>query len=115
MDGGDQWVRLALLSSLKDTGGVVFSELLADHEFTASEHGPVFLVALAEQIGAANRDSQVAAVLQSLQQVTTLERILAQRIVAGLVTRLKDPNRRRELSATGGKAAEILAELISQA
>ena len=115
MDGDDQWVRLALLSSLKDTGGVVFSELLADHEFTASEHGPVFLVALAEQIGAANRDSQVAAVLQSLQQVTTLERKLAQRIVAGLVTRLKDPKRRRELSATGGKAAEILAELISQA
>ncbi|MBB75744.1 MAG: hypothetical protein CMJ75_14660 [Planctomycetaceae bacterium] len=115
MDAHDQWVRLALLSSLNETGGVVFSELLADQEFTASKHGPIFLVALAEQIGAANRDSQVAAVLQALQQVTTLEQKLAQRIVEGLVTRLKDPARRSELTAAGGKAAEILAELIDQA
>ena len=115
LDGREQWVRLALLSSLKATGGAVFSQLLSDREFTASEHGRVFLVALAEQIGAANRNSQVAAVLQSLQRVTALERNLGQQIVEALVTRLKDPARRRDLIAAGGKAAEILAELIIQA
>ena len=114
-DGPDPWVQLALLSSLKETGGAVFARLVGQRSFVTSEHGSQFLVTLAEQIGAASRDSQVATVLQSLQRVAAVDRDLSGRIVAALVTRLKDPARRRALTAAGGKAAEILTELIAEA
>ena len=83
-DGGDRWMRLALLSSL--AGGVdkVYRELLDDVAYRATESGRSLLSTLATQAGAAGREADISAVLASVDRLPDGEADLARELVRGL-------------------------------
>ena len=62
-------MRLAILSSAGGCRGRLFSTLLGDGRFRKLEHGQDLLGTLVDQIGAANRPDEMAAVLQALGRV----------------------------------------------
>ncbi len=114
-DGADSWVRLAVLSSTNDRAGEVFRLLLADGAFRSGANGRALLTALATQIGAANRASDVAAVVKALDDLPAGEKGLARELVRGLVSRQPAAGRERLGGAAGSKAAALLADLLRDA
>src|SRR5205814_9240428 len=58
-DGGDQWMRLAVLSSLSHGAGEVFAILANDKPDRATAPGRQMLGALAQQIGLAKRTDEI--------------------------------------------------------
>jgi len=114
-DGADSWVRLAVLSSLARGGGEVFGLLLADRKFRASGSGRDLLVALAEQIGAADSSGDVAAVIAGVAGLPAGEKPLGQAVVAGLVSKRSGVAKTRLAGAGGGQARRLLAGLLSEA
>ena len=114
-DVGNSWVRFAILSSLAEGGGEVLGRLVADKAFGRSPGGREFLVALATQIGAADRPADIGAVLEALGRLADEEAPLGRAIVAGLVARRKGAARERLAGAAGGRAVELLKELVEQA
>jgi putative membrane-bound dehydrogenase-like protein len=111
-DGGDAWVRLAVLSSVRGRAGEVFRRLLADEEFRAESQGRELLAALAALIGRANRPDEVAALAQGIDALPEGEKALAKEIVLSLVAKLPATGREPFARGAGGKAGTILAELL---
>lgn len=114
-DGADSWVRLAILSSAANHAGEVFHRLSADQKFRNSAPGRTFLAALAVQIGAANRVSEVAAVVKAIDGLPEAEQALAREIVRSLVSRQPAAARTRLDSVAGGRAGEVLKDLLREA
>lgn len=114
-DGTDSWFRLAVLSSLFEGSGDVFGAVATDQEFRTSAHGREFLIALAKQIGADNRKSDIAVVLKSLSDLPDAEKSLAESLVATLSEQLEGESRKEMLAAVGGKAGSVLQTLLDQA
>jgi putative membrane-bound dehydrogenase-like protein len=114
-NGADRWMRLALASSLFEGAGPVFAVLGADTVFRSSNHGSQFLVELSGQIGANNRADEIAIVIRTLEQFKESEKSLGRRIVEALALSQKGESRQRILAAAGGKAADILAQLLIEA
>jgi putative heme-binding domain-containing protein len=114
-DGKDRWMRLAIASSLFEGAGDVFSQLGSDAGFRRVDHGREFLVTLAGQIGAANRTDEIAVVIRTLQLLEENEKTLGQQLVEALASSQKGESRQRILASAGGKAGEILAQLLSEA
>ena len=115
MDGTDRWMRMAVLSSLKNGGEAVFKLAVSDSEFRKSSHGRELVVALARQIGVVGRNSEIAVVLKSLGTLPESEKALSEAIVQALVEKQTGANRERILAAAGGRAASILADLLNEA
>ncbi len=67
-DGQDQWMELAILSSLAEGAGTVFQRLARDEAYRQSKMGTRMLTALARQTGAAGRPQETEVVLNSLLQ-----------------------------------------------
>jgi putative membrane-bound dehydrogenase-like protein len=114
-DGKDRWMRLAIASSLFEGAGEVFSQLGSDPGFRQVDHGRAFLVTLAGQIGAANRADEIVVVIRTLQLLEENEKTLGQQLVEALASSQKGESRQRILASAGGKAGEILAQLLSEA
>jgi putative heme-binding domain-containing protein len=114
-DGEESWMRLAVMTSLNQGAGQVFTHLRNNEEFRKTSHGNELLLSLAEQIGTANRTNEIAAVIKTLQDLPSSEKLFAQRLVQALVKKQQAGDRRKTLSAANGKAGEILAELLREA
>ena len=114
-DGSDQWVRLAVLSSLGRGGGEVFGRLLTDKKYRTSGAGRDVLVALAGQIGAADSAGDVAAVIAGVADLPPEEKSLGQAVVAGLLSKRTGAAKTRLAGAGGGEARRLLAGLLAQA
>ncbi|MBC8352154.1 MAG: c-type cytochrome [Planctomycetes bacterium] len=114
-DGDDRWFRLAALSSLDHGSGDVFEATVTNKEFRATTQGREFLLALAKQVGAKNRQAEIAAVLKSLSELPSSEQALAEAFVTTLAEQLKGEARKEMLSAIGGKAGLMLDNLLKQA
>lgn len=114
-DGHDQWVRLAALSSLHEGAGDLFDRLAADKDFRGMRHGRQFLVALSRQVGSANRGSEMAAVINSLDQWPAEERSLSEAVVLALLAQQKADARHRLLAMGGGRIKETLDRLLQHA
>ena len=114
-DGADSWMRLAIQTSLHTGAGPAFASLSGNEEFRKTSHGQTLLKSLAEQIGVANRQNEIAVVLRSLQSLPETEKPLAESLVQALVKEQKGEARDKLLSAAGGKAGELLAELLATA
>ncbi|MEQ9067852.1 MAG: c-type cytochrome, partial [Gimesia chilikensis] len=65
-DGQNQWMELAILSSLAEGAGTVFQRLARDEAYRQSKMGTRMLTALARQTGAAGRPQEMEIVLNSL-------------------------------------------------
>ncbi|MCI0460328.1 MAG: hypothetical protein L0Z62_25525, partial [Gemmataceae bacterium] len=83
-DGGEKWVRLALLSSLGQGGDAVLAELIEDGKLRAAASGRDLLGQLTQQIGARARQSEVASVLRAVEGLPAGEKPLAAALVRGL-------------------------------
>ena len=114
-DGENRWMQLAVLTSLGEGAGDVFGRLVANRQFRETQHGRQFLITLSTQIGAAERQNQIAAVLKGLDALTETETALSQALVQALVANQKGSARRQLAAAQGGKAAALLKDLLIQA
>lgn len=113
-DGADSWMRLAILCSSYRCAGELFGLLAADGNFRATPHGRTILGTLAAQIGAANKDHDVAAVLKPLAGLAETDKALARELVIQLVS--KQPAlAARFTGANSGQVRAILAGLLSDA
>jgi putative membrane-bound dehydrogenase-like protein len=113
-DGGDKWVRVAILSSLAEGADAVLADLAADAKCRAAAGGRELLGQLARQIGLRARQSEVAAVLQSLERLPAGEKALISDLVRSLgdgLARSGSPLHKRLLA--GGRAKELLGELLA--
>jgi putative heme-binding domain-containing protein len=111
-DGGDPWLRLAVLSSVHGRAGEVFRQLLADPGFRAAAPGRELLLGLAGVVGSAGRAEEVAAVARGLEALPAGEQPLARAVVRALAARLPAGAAAR---LAGGKAGELLPGLLRDA
>src|SRR5262249_29618898 len=86
--GADSWGRLAILSSVNARAGDVFRLLVSDQNFRTSKHGREMLGALAKLIGSANRKSEMATLVQTLDALPESENELLRDLVRCLVAKL---------------------------
>ncbi len=114
-DGADGWMRMAIQSSLERGADLVFERLAGDASFRKTSHGAALLSALAEQIGAAGRDSEIAATLRSIQELRGADKALSGKLVKALVSRQSGERRKQTLAAAGGEASAIMAGLLKKA
>jgi putative heme-binding domain-containing protein len=114
-DGADSWVRLAILTSAASRAGDLFGRLSGDRGFRGTPHGRTLLNALALQIGAANRASDVAAVIKAIDALPAADETLTRELVRSLVSKQPPAARGRLAGADGGKAGAILADLLQEA
>ena len=114
-DGKDQWVRLALLSSLSEGAGELFQNLADNQNFRKTKQGKQFLIALTRQIGAANRESEITVVLNILDQWKGKEKDLEETIVLTLLTQQSAKSRRQLLANNNSTLEIILNRLLSTA
>jgi len=108
----DVWMRTAVQSSLARGAAAVVARTLLEPEFRQSDAGRTVLVSLAAQIGARNRNSEVATLLKSLRTIPDSERRLKQMLLRGLLTDAA-PQLRQQLADSDGNA--LLADLIRTA
>lgn len=122
-DGGDPWMRLAILSSTVDRAGQVFGLLLADQAFRSSAHGKTFLTTLAGQIGTGFRqdkgpdNSKVGDFVVAFAAIEALpegDKPLTVELVRSIASQLPAETR-KGLFGEKGKTAVILADLIRDA
>ncbi len=117
-DGGDPWMRLAVLSSLSQGSGEVFALLTNDKPYRATPAGRQMLGALAQQIGLAKRTDEVADVLKSVAELSKEDATLASAVVRELAQGLnKSGSELRGLlaSAGGGATGKVLDDLLQSA
>lgn len=117
-DGGNSWIRLAILSSSAGRVGDLFVLLLADPRWPAGDGVHVLLEQLAEQAGLHGRTDEIDRVVASLDALGTAERRLAHRIVGGLLGGLEQTGssaRKRLVSSATGVFAKVLADMLADA
>ena len=103
---------MAVLSSLSDGMGDVFTLLQSDEGFRNDADALPLLTSLASQIGAANRPSEVAMVVRSLESLESISPDAPSQIVEALVSQQQGEARSALLAAAGGGATELIDELI---
>ncbi len=102
-DPDDRWVRAAVQTSLAEDAGQLFTELIADNEFRSA--GAIeFLQALATQIGAQDRRSDIELALDSLTEVSEDETLFALPILGQL---LRQRNRSDHVLAKLDQAGKL--------
>ncbi|MEQ9408410.1 MAG: HEAT repeat domain-containing protein [Fuerstiella sp.] len=114
-DGHDQWIRLAILSSLHEGADIVFSILADNSQFRATPHGHAILLDIAQQIGLRGRLSEVSLVLNSLEKLDDNDTALRAAVVQALVEKQKGELREQILAAAGGSAGKVLARVLVDA
>lgn len=107
-------MRLALLSSLSEGAGELFQNLADNQNFCKSKQGKQFLIALTRQIGAANRNQEMAFVLNSLNQWVGQEQALEEAVVLALLTQ-QSAKARRQLLASNNKTLKSVLSRLSKA
>ncbi len=114
-DIDNQWMRVAVQSSLAAGAGDVFVILVADAEIRRSEGGSELLSSLAAQIGAQGRTSDIALLLNGLQSIPVDERAIRQSITRALFANARGEAAGRLTKAGADKLRSLLTELLSEA
>lgn len=68
-DAGSSWSRAAILSSLSEGAGELFTELASNVAFCQSKDGQEFMAELARLVGTKNRPAEVAGVLDFISKL----------------------------------------------
>ncbi len=114
-DVGSQWMEWAVLSSLSENAGEVFSLLASDGKFAKDKPGLAFLQELATLIGRSGRQDDVAHVLKSIEPLSAQSQTTATTVVQSLVAGLsKSKSQLKGSISTGSKAGELIASLIEK-
>ena len=110
-DGGDSWVRMAVLSSSHDHAVGLFRRLVGDKKFRSTSTGVAFLTTLASQIGAGGKDGDVGTVLTAM---LGLESDLRAKLVKALVEKQKGAARDRILAMASGDAMGTVRKIVAE-
>ena len=116
-DGGNRWVRLAVLSSSLGRAGDLFSRLAAEAAWRKTDTGRAFLESIAEQVGLQKDRKQVTKMLEALETFTGDEKRLSHAVVRGLSGGLEKSGgalRDHLASVKGSRARRVLAEMVEQ-
>jgi len=108
----NKWLSVAISSSLFQGAGFVFQKLSTEDAFLKSTTGQQFILTLATQIGTRQRADELAAVLQSLNNIQQRDTTLASKIMEALVKNIAGEQRAKLLATTGENAAMVLQQLI---
>lgn len=108
----NKWLSVAISSSLFQGAGFVFQKLSTEDAFLKSTTGQQFILTLATQIGTRQRADELAAVLQSLNNIQQRDTTLASKIMEALVKNIAGEQRAKLLATTGVNAAMVLQQLI---
>lgn len=108
----NKWLSVAISSSLFQGAGFVFQKLSTEDAFLKSTTGQQFILTLATQIGTRQRADELAAVLQSLNNIQQRDTTLASKIMEALVKNIAGEQRTKLLATTGENAAMVLQQLI---
>jgi putative membrane-bound dehydrogenase-like protein len=93
-DGGDPWIRTAVLSSVAETSHELLIRLLSDRNFVASSTGAEMAEKLAYIVGVRNRPEEIGKLLEAVVALTTPgDAGLQMQIVQGVGDGLKQVNR----------------------
>lgn len=114
-DAADPWMRTAILSSVRDCTGAVFTRLTQGDEVRTSAVGRAFLTALVAQTGAAERPEDLNAILAALDGTLAGETDLVRRLILALMDTNSPAVRARLADARGGRVRSILDRLIAEA
>lgn len=97
----NQWIRMAVQSSLNQGAAEVFSMLVKNPNFLKDPQGQKFLVALAVQIGAQKNPEDAKLFLSSLETISATEKKFSEILF------------RRLLSRASGATKQVLAQTTS--
>ena len=112
-DGGDPWIRLAILTSAQGRRGDVLRAFVQDDALRRSEPGRVMLKAIATQIAAARQRGDLDAFLTEMQRLERSEAALARELTAAMFAKL--PPADRPLLANSDLARRHLRDLLDGA
>src|SRR5262249_37773932 len=104
-----------ILSSVNLRAGDVFRVLLEDKDYRASGHGRELLGQLATLIGNANRENELAALVQGLATLPESEKALLRDLVRNLSAKLPAPGGTHFARDGGGQAEAMLDDLLRDA
>lgn len=114
-DGSNAMMRLAIQSSLSNGADDVLQILLQDESFRRTSHGSVFLTSLVNQISAANRPFEIAAVVREINGLPESDRSLSESLVKALIGSRQGAERQKLLAAASGRASELVDQLLADA
>jgi putative membrane-bound dehydrogenase-like protein len=114
-DGGDPWIRMAVLSSVAETSHELLIRLLSDKSFVASSTGGEMAEKLAYIVGVRNRPEEIGKLLDAVAGLPSQQdRSLQTQIVQGIGDGLKQVNGFLPFDAasqrSGGQLLESLFE-----
>ncbi len=113
-DDQNLFIKTAVLSSVAESAGDLMRFLAEDAKFLSSDAGRDWLSVLATQIGKQQRTEDVAVLLSVLHTTKDSPKAL-QAIVQGLAAKPSSDLEQQVAAATGGRAEQVMAELISKA
>ncbi len=114
-DASDAWMRLAIQSSLVDGADDVLRNLIQDDSFRRSAHGKTLLTTLVNQISAADRSFEIAAVVSEINALPEEDRGLSESLVKALLGSRQGEDRQKLLAAASGRASELVGQLLAEA
>ncbi|KAA0142392.1 c-type cytochrome [Gimesia chilikensis] len=113
-DGQDQWMELAILSSLAKGAGTVFERLAREDAYRRSQTGIRFLTALARQTGAAGHPQEMEVVLNSLLKWSAAQKQQAAVLLA-LLAAQPEKTRRAFLNRHQASLKPIMGRVLEEA
>ena len=113
-DSQDQWMELAILSSLAEGAETVFERLAGEDAYRQSKMGSRMLTALARQTGAAGRPQEMEVVLNSLLQWSAAQKQQAAVLLA-LLAAQPEKSRREFLNRQQASLKPIMGRVLEEA
>jgi putative membrane-bound dehydrogenase-like protein len=116
-DGGDSWMRFAILNSLSEGGASVFDRLVADTAFRATPNALEFLGQLCGMIGQSGKTAEIEGVLKTVIDLPEGDAVLAGTMARSLYESLGrgQPALRQKLFAAGTTGATAIGSLVARA
>ena len=113
-DGQDQWMELAILSSLAEGAGTVFQRLAGVHTYRQTKMGTRMLTALARQTGAAGHLQEMEVVLNSLMKWSNAQEQQAA-VLLTLLAAQPEKTRRTFLNRHRASLKPIMGRVLEEA
>ncbi|WP_417387673.1 PVC-type heme-binding CxxCH protein [Gimesia sp.] len=111
----NQWMRMAVQSSLDQGAGEVFEILIKDAEALKEKQIEQFLVALAVQIGAQQEAGNVKRVLTSLASLPTSDQKLAEVLFRNLLSRASNETKQVVAKSESDQIKKLLTGMMQTA
>jgi putative membrane-bound dehydrogenase-like protein len=116
-DGGDPWIRMAVLSSVAETSHELLIRLLSDRGFVASSTGAEMAEKLAYIVGVRNRSDEIGKLLDAVAALRGAQDVSLQtQIVQGVGDGLKQVNGFLPFNVGSQRSGErLLGSLLEKA